>query len=133
MSTQVHTDHENYTIEIDDAIGTIVFTWDQFVTGQEFRDGANDLLEVIRREDKHKLIVDTSGIKAHDDADKEWLQEEWIPKTIEAGIEYSVSVPGESVISEMEMEEFVDQAQDLPYTYVLVGDMQEAREWIAEQ
>jgi hypothetical protein len=31
------------------------------------------LLDVIRRENESKLLVDTSGIKAHDDADKEWL------------------------------------------------------------
>jgi hypothetical protein len=133
MPKQVAASTANYTIEIDDEIDAIIHTWEQFVTGEEFRDGANDLLEVIRDANKSKMIVDTSGIKAHDEADKEWLQEEWIPKTIDAGIEYSVSYPGESVISEMEMEEFVDQTADLPYTYVLASSMEDAREWIAEQ
>jgi hypothetical protein len=133
MSIQVEADTQNYTIEVDDEIDAIVFTWSQFVTGQEFRDGANHLLEVIQREDKQKSIVDTSGIKAHDEADKEWLQGEWMPKIIDAGIEYSVSVTADSVIAEMEMEEFVDQAADMDFTYVLAGDMGEAREWIAEQ
>jgi len=133
MSTQVAADTQNYTIEVDEEIDAVVFTWNQFVTGQEFREGSNHLLEVIRREDKRKSIVDTSGIKAHDEADKEWLQEEWMPKVIDAGIEYTVSVTGDSVIAEMEMEQFVDQTADLPFTYVLAGDMGEAREWIAEQ
>ncbi|WP_123535371.1 hypothetical protein [Halosimplex salinum] len=133
MSAQVAADTEKYTIEVDDDIDAIVHTWDAFAAGQEFRDGCNELLDVIRWNGKSKLLVDTSGIQAHDEADKEWLQEEWIPETIETGIEYSVSVTGDSVISEMEMEEFVDQAQDLDYTYVLAGDMGEAREWIAEQ
>jgi len=133
MPKQVAADEENYTVEIDHDIDAIIHTWDQFAAGQEFRDGANHLLEIIREADKSKLLVDSSGIKAHDEADKEWLQEEWIPKIIDAGIEDSASVTADSVIAEMEMEEFVDQTEDLPYTYVLAGDMAEAREWIAEQ
>jgi hypothetical protein len=133
MPRQVAADTEKYTIEIDEDIDAILHTWDAFAAGQEFRDGCNELLDVIRRNDKSKLLVDTSGIQAHDEADKEWLQEEWIPKEIEAGIEYSVTVTGDSVISEMEMEEFVDQAQDLPFTYVMAGDRDEAREWLDEQ
>ncbi|WP_436925442.1 hypothetical protein [Halosimplex amylolyticum] len=133
MAPQTVVDTETHTIEVDDDIGAVIHTWDQFAAGEAFRDGCYDLLDVIRQHDISKQIVDTSGIRAHDDADKEWLQEEWIPETIEEGIEYSVTVTSDSVISEMEMEEFVDQAQDLPFTYVLAGDMDEAREWIAEQ
>ncbi|WP_436908195.1 hypothetical protein [Halosimplex marinum] len=133
MPTQTAVDAEKYTIEIDEDIDAILFTWDEFAAGQEFRDGCNELLEVIRRNDKSKALIDTSGIRAHDDEDKRWLQEEWIPREIEAGIEYSVSVHSDSVISEMEMEEFVDQTQDLPFTYVMAGDRQEAREWLDEQ
>ncbi|QLH76311.1 hypothetical protein HZS55_02885 [Halosimplex rubrum] len=133
MPRQVAADTEKYTIEIDENIDAIIHTWDDFAAGQAFRDGCNELLDVVRRNDKSKMIIDTSGIQAHDDADKEWLQEEWIPKVIEAGIGYSVTVTSDSVISEMEMEEFVDQTQDHPYTNVMAGDMGEAREWIDEQ
>lgn len=133
MASQTAVDDENYTIEIDERVDAVVHTWDEFTTGEEFREGCQELLDTIRRHDKAKMLIDTSGIQAHDDEDKQWLQEEWIPKAIDAGIEYAVSVPGESVISEMEMEEFVDQAQDFPYTYVLIGTKEEAREWLAEQ
>ncbi|WP_435180895.1 hypothetical protein [Halorussus sp. AFM4] len=133
MPQQVHVDAENYTIEVDDDVGAIVHTWDRFASGEEFRDGCNELLAFIRERDESKLIIDTSGIQAHDEADKQWLQEEWMPKEIEAGTEYSVSVTSDSAISRTEMETFVDQTADLPITYVLAGDMAEAREWIAEQ
>jgi len=133
MPRQVAADTEQYTIEIDEDIDAILHTWDAFAAGQEFRDGCHELLDVIERNDKSKLLVDTSGIQAHDDADKEWLEEEWIPETIEAGIDYSVSVTGDSVISEMEMEEFVDQTQHLDYTFVMAGSTDEAREWLDEQ
>jgi len=133
MQTEKLEDTANYTIEYDSEIDALVHTWDQFTAGQEFRDGCMALLDVIESRGANKLIIDTSGIQAHDDEDLQWLEEEWIPMEIEAGIEYSVSVHSDSIISEMEMEEFVDQTSDLPFTYVMASDRAEAREWIAEQ
>jgi len=133
MPKQVAESTENYTIEVDEEIDAVVHTWDQFAAGEEFREGCRVLLDVIRRHDKSKLLVDTSGIQAHDDEDKAWLQEEGMPQVIDAGIEYDVTVPGDSVVSEMEMEEFVDQTGDLPLTFVMAGNRDEAREWLAEQ
>jgi hypothetical protein len=33
----------------------------------------------------------------------------------------------------MEIEEFVDQTGDMPFTYVMAGNLEEARDWIADQ
>lgn len=133
MSTQVRQEGEKYTIEVDDEIGTIIFTWEDFSQGEEFRQYCEELLEFIEEHDYSKLIIDQQGIRAHREEDKAWLQEDWIPREIEAGIEYSVSVHADSAISRMETEKFVDQTSDLPFTYVLASDMDEAKEWIAEQ
>lgn len=133
MPRQIHAEAENYTIELDPEIGAIVHTWTKFVSGERFREGANELLDAIKTHRVSKMIVDVKGIKAHNEADKQWLQEEWMPSVIDAGIEYSVTVHSASALSEMEMERFVDQAGDLPFTYVLASDMDEARQWIAEQ
>lgn len=134
MPREVYADTENYTIEYDDDIDAIVHTWTAFAAGEAFREGSNELLDFVRKRDASNMIVDTSGIQAHDEADKKWLQEEFIPQIVDAGIEYSVTVHKDSVVSEMEMEEFVDMTDDdIPMTNVVTGDMAEAREWVAEQ
>lgn len=133
MPREVYADTDDYTIEVDEDLDTIVHTWKQFTAGERFRAGCHDLLDLIRQEDKSKLLVDVSNVRAHRDEDKQWLQEEWIPMTIDAGIEYSVTVTTDSAISKMEIERFVDQAQDLPFTYVMATDMAEARQWLADQ
>lgn len=122
-----------YTMEYDEEIDAVVFTWEEFSTGERFRSGADDLLEFIREQDARKLIVHTAGIKAHNDDDERWLQEEWIPRMVEAGIEYSANVHRESVISEMDMEEFVQEIEDMGFTTMMTDDITEAREWIAEK
>ena len=133
MPLEVHEDTDLYTIEYDPELDAIIHTWNEFAEGERFRSGANDLLAFIRQRDTSNLIVDTSGIRAHNEADKEWLETEWVPQIIDAGIRHAATVHKDSVISEMEMEEFVRELDELPYTAMMTADMSEAREWIAEQ
>jgi len=126
-------DTDLYTIEHDEDLDAIIHTWNMFSNGEQFREGANELLDLFDEREISKLIVDTREVKAHDDEDKRWLQEEWIPNMIDAGLEYSANVHRESVIAEMDLEETVDPLEDEPFENYLTDDMADAREWLAEQ
>ena len=130
---EVVKDAPNYTIEWDSDIDAILHKWTGFTAGDQFREGANDLLEVIESKNTSKLLVDTSNIKAHNDGDKQWLQEEWVPKMLEAGIEHSAQVHSDSAISKMEMEGLMDAMDDIPYDAYITSSLEEGREWLAEQ
>ena len=131
MTAAIETETDIYTIEWDDEIDTVVFTWTDFATGDRFKEGANALLEAFERSDSSKVINDTSGIQAHNEEDKAWLQEEWVPKIIDAGMEYNAIVHQESVISEMDIEEFSEGVEDLPYEVHVTSSLDDAREWMA--
>ncbi len=140
MAREVHAEGEKYRIEWDDDVGALVHTWTGFASGEAFRDGCHELLAAVEERDASKLIVDTSNVQAHDGDDKQWLQEEWTPKTIEAGVEATAMVRSDSVISEMEMDELMgEMSEDLPdpadgdYDALVTDDMAEARDWIAGQ
>lgn len=133
MSRELHEETENYTIEWDDDIEAVVHTWTGFTTGEEFRDGAEALLDVIEEKGASKLLLDTQNVKAHEDEDKEWLAEEWTPRIIEAGVQYSAQVHPDSVISKMEMENLGEEMDDIPYDHFLTSDVDEAREWLADK
>jgi len=122
-----------YTMGYDDGIDAVVFTWEAFATGEQYREGADDLLEFIKEQDARKLLVNTKGIKAHNDEDQQWLMEEWVPKIIDAGIESSVTVHRDSVVAEMDMEDFYEEMDDFDYESTMTADVEEAREWIAGQ
>lgn len=136
MPREVYADTDLYTIEWDDEAEAIVHTWNEFASGEQFREGANELLSVVREEKPEKMLIDTRGIQAHDDEDQQWLQEEWTPKTIEAGVECSAMVHPDSVISEMDMDrmvEMMEEMEDVPYDAKVTSDIEEARRWLAEQ
>ncbi|WP_135827813.1 STAS/SEC14 domain-containing protein [Halorussus halobius] len=133
MPREVLEDTADYTIEWDDDIDAVVHTWTDFTTGEEFRAGANSLLDAIEDQNASKLLIDTQNVKAHEDEDKAWLAEEWTPRIIEAGVRHSAQVHPDSVISKMEMENLGEEMDDVPYDHFLTSDVEEAREWLADQ
>lgn len=133
MSKAVLQDDTAYTIEWDDDIEAVVHTWEEFTSGQEFRDGCEALLDAIKRKNADRILVDTRGIQAHDDRDQEWLEEQWVPRVIDAGVSYAATLIPDSAIAEMDMEELMTELEEYDYTTMMTADMDEAREWVASQ
>ena len=133
MPQQVHEETANYTIEWDGDLDAVIHTWTGFTAGEQFREGCNALLHAIEAKNASYLIVDTRNVKAHDDEDKQWLQEEWTPRMVEVGVEGSAQVHPDSVISKMEMENLAEEMDDIPFENFLTDSMDEAREWVATQ
>jgi flagellar biosynthesis GTPase FlhF len=133
MSKAVLQDDTAYTIEWDDDIEAVVHTWEEFTSGQEFRDGCEALLDAIKRKNADRILVDTRGIQAHDDDDQAWLEEQWVPRVIDAGVSYAATLIPDSAIAEMDMEELMTELEEYDYTTMMTADMDEAREWVASQ
>lgn len=133
MGRETIEEAEQYRLEWDDELDTVLYTWKQFVTDEQFKQGANAILEYFENNDVSKLIVDTSTITAHDEEDQQWLEEEWTPAVIEAGMEYNCVVYPESTIAEMDRKRIQEQLSNLPYDALWTDSMEEAREWMAER
>lgn len=132
MQRQLHDETELYRLEYDRELDCVLYTWKKYASGEDFRRGANAILEYFENHDVNKLIVDTSGIKAHTDEDKEWLAEVWTPKIIEAGMEHNCVVYPEGAIVQMDRKAIEEQLSELPYNALWTADMQEARDFIAQ-
>jgi len=133
MPQQVEEEGENYRIEWDSQLNAAIFTWTDFVSGEDFQEGANACLEYARKNDFSKIIVDSSGIQAHDDEDTEWLREEWVPAMLDEGVTEFATVHKDSVISEMDVEGMMEELKSLPHDTYVTKDMEDARDWIANQ
>jgi hypothetical protein len=131
--TRVIEETESYKIEVDEEIDAVIHTWTATVSGEEFRQGANALLEFAADNDFTKMIVDSSRIEAHTKEDRTWLQEEWAPAIIDAGMMYSGVVHPESLIAEMDIERLMEGMGESEHRSYITESLSEAREWIAEK
>jgi len=124
---------EHYKIEWDSDVDAAIFTWTQFASGETFREGANAAIEYAKQNDFSKMIVDSGGIQAHDNEDQVWIEEEWTPAMIDAGVDVFATVHNDSVIAEMDVTNMMEEMEDLPHDTFVTADFEEAREWIADQ
>ena len=133
MSTNVEPETVVRSIEYDSGLDAVVFTWNRYVTGEQFRTALTDALAVIEREDATGFIADAREFTAHSDDQLEWLQREFTPQMTEAGVERSVQIHPESVIAEMDTEETAERADAaLPegVAFEMTTSMDRAREFV---
>jgi hypothetical protein len=123
------------TVEWDDEIDLPVFTWNEYAAGETFRENARRWAEVIEERGADKYLVNTEGVSAHDDADKRWLAEEWVPDLIDKGVRRGAGVYPDSAIASMEMEEVEEQlsALDPGFEFRAFASDEEAKEWLRGQ
>ncbi|WP_237561645.1 hypothetical protein [Halorubrum halophilum] len=134
-STTVIEETDIYTAEWDAALDLPVFTWDEYAAGEAFREGARRWEEIIADRGADKYVVNTAGVTAHDDADKRWLAEEWVPDLIDAGVTRGAGVYADSAIASMEMEEVEEQLSSLDpdFEFRAFASNEEAKAWLRDQ
>ncbi|SEM98769.1 hypothetical protein SAMN05216388_100188 [Halorientalis persicus] len=132
MSQQVYRETEAFTTRWDPEIESVVHEWKKYVDGELFREGARSMLELAEERNSKTILIDHRDMTLVDREDQEYIMEEWLPRAVEIGADYHVVVHEESTIAEMNLDDIVD-IEEHDHTSRMTDDMDEAREWIAEQ
>ncbi|NBD27783.1 hypothetical protein [Paenibacillus glycinis] len=75
----------------DEAIESVVITWNSFAQGDEFREPLDKMIELAVMKKAKKALFDSSHILVLAE-DTKWLAEEWLPRLLNAGIQYAATV-----------------------------------------
>lgn len=135
MSTETVERTDEYTVELDGEHGIPIFTYNTYVSGEDLREIARRWAEIAEEEGAEHYLVDTQEIAAHNDEDKRWLGETWVPDLIEQGIRAGAGVYADSVISEGDMGRIEEQLNSIDprFEYRAFDSHSKAVEWLAEQ
>ncbi|WP_219837229.1 hypothetical protein [Paenibacillus sp. R14(2021)] len=81
----------------DEVVESVVIRWNSFAKGDEFRDPLDKMVELAVIMKAKKALFDSSHILVVAE-DTKWLEEEWLPRLVNAGIKYTATVnPSKSV------------------------------------
>lgn len=135
QSTTVIEDAEPYTIEWDEELEVPVFMWDEYTAGETFRECAREWEAVMQDRGVERYLVNTESVTAHDDADKRWLAETWIPDLIDIGVRRGAGVYADSAIANMEMEEVEESLSSIhpDYEFRVFPSESDAKDWLRGQ
>lgn len=123
-----------YTVEWATSADVPVFTWTQFCSGENFRESLRSWEAVMDDHDVQRYLVNTEAVTAHDDEDKRWLAETWIPDLVEMGVHSGAGVYAGSAIAEMDMGRIEEQMSgiDPNYEFRIFDNESDALDWLAE-
>jgi len=123
-----------HTVELSDS-GIPVFTYEEHVAGEELRDIAREWADVALDHGAERYVVNAQSISAHDEADKRWLAETWVPNLIENGVRAGAGVYADSAIAKMDNERIEEQlnAIDPGFEYRIFASDEAALSWLADQ
>ncbi|MEC0227020.1 hypothetical protein [Paenibacillus alba] len=90
----------------DDVIEAAVIRWNSFAQEDEFRVPLNKLIELAVIKKARKVLIDKSHSMVLTE-DANWLSVEWLPKLLNAGIQYTATVSSENTITNVDMRQAI--------------------------
>lgn len=104
--------------------------WQGWAKPAEFRAANNALVQVIQDHRSTRILGDSRQIKVIQQSDQEWVNRDWFPRILAAGLERMAMVLPESGLAKMNIDDMVGRvAGQLEVAYF--PTLGEARKWLA--
>lgn len=127
-----HYESDFLTIEWDDSIGAVIMNWTDFAEDDDYREGLNEGLKLVKQHSAENWLADLREIKTVSQADQEWTQDEWHPRAFETSLANMAIIQPESVVAEMSVGDLVQEIGE-QITMQIFDNKEDAKAWLAEQ
>ncbi|ESP87800.1 STAS/SEC14 domain-containing protein [Candidatus Halobonum tyrrellensis] len=119
------------TVEWNESLGAVVMNWHAFASGEKYREGLNEGLELVEREGARNWLADLRELGTVPEADSQWTQEEWHPRAFRSSLSNMAVVQPESVVANMSVEDLVDEVGENT-TSRIFDNRDDAFEWLRD-
>lgn len=119
------------TNQVDTILRAVLATFAGFLPFHEFKQIAEESLAFVLANGYSKILVDTSKIKVIQKESQEWINEEWFPKAIQAGVTHMAFLIPQDFFGKVSVEatnKQIAQRGDIEIQYFT--EATEARRWL---
>lgn len=92
--------------------GAVIMEWTGFSSSSQFREANEAVLKLIRDTNASKIIADIRNMKIITIQDQQWLYQNWLPRTIRAGVEFVAIVESEDFFNRLSVDNVVQKIDD---------------------
>lgn len=121
------------TIRWNEEGGFVEMQWKQLAKGDEFRQGLDMGLNLLREKKATKWLADLRQLGVVEKEDQVWSNENWFPRAYDAHIKYMAIVVPQSVFAKMSMNEIMRKVDNKELTIYYHEELVEAKNWLALQ
>lgn len=99
-------------LSYDPELKAVIMEWTGFSKSGEFREANEAVLNLIREKKAEKIIADTRNMKIITLKDQQWLFQNWLPRTINAGLTYAAIIESEDFFNRLSVDNIVQEVND---------------------
>jgi hypothetical protein len=130
----IYFDERCATISWDEACQTVVVEWKKgFVRDDEAQNTLNLALELYCKQGKGKWLADTSELKVFPKKIEIWIQENWFPRAIAAGVTSMAFVISTSALAKLSINSLMSKVPGTELQTAYFDSQSSALKWLSSR
>ncbi|MEH0157140.1 STAS/SEC14 domain-containing protein [Limibacter armeniacum] len=118
----------------DASIPAVIAPYSGYLAFEEFKSVALHHIEILKRNASYKMLVDTSKMAVMPQQSQEWIEVNWFPRAVNAGLKHMAFLVPENVFGEISMQNANNQAEKKSTVNIkYFKDLSTARSWLKQQ
>jgi len=118
------------TVSWDERIQAVTVVWKGFVTLDKVRTGLEKALELYQVKGKGKWLADTTQIMPFGKEAERWVNEDWFPRAIQAGVKKMALLIPKSSLGKMSLESLMGKEPGTDLTTAYFDNQEAAKKWL---
>jgi hypothetical protein len=118
------------TVTHDPEVPCVVMLWQGYATSAAFRAANERVLAVLGGTRSSKLLGDVSRFVLIGADDQAWLNDDWIPRAIDAGLRHAALVQPHYYFNKVAVETVSSRIDPEHLSVSFFGDVASARDWL---
>jgi hypothetical protein len=120
-----------YNIYYDQAADCIVMDWNGYANSEQFRQGTEEMLDLLVKHKVHKVLADTFDMVLISREDQDWVYNSFLPRAIEHGFKAIALVRPMSYFNFIALESLNYRIGNDKISIRMFDKIEDARHWLS--
>ena len=129
----IHFDEPWLTIHWDEPCQAVRMEWKAYVEGDQARQGLEAGLSLFQRKRASRWLADVRLLGPVRQVDQQWINQDWFPRAIAAGLRFMATVVPKSAIARMSVKQIMSKVNEVDIINCNFDDLEQARHWLRSQ
>lgn len=129
----IHFDEPWLTVSWDEYCQAVRLEWKSYVEGEPARQGLEEGLRLFQRKRTHRWLADVRMLGPVRQVDQQWINQDWFPRAIAAGLRVMATVIPKSAIARMSIKQIMSKVNEIDIINNNFDDLEQARHWLRGQ
>ena len=128
---QIIVDSPTVNLVWDNDVRCMRIGWSgEYMSGEDYRATLLTLLDVLKQKRGRRMLFDMRHMPVMSPDDQAWVQSEWMPKSLKAGLRYSAVVMPERALSRLTLRHIARDASNVDRQRAYFDTLEEATSWL---